>query len=257
MTSASDRATREVKVQQFVLALPVEDKDLPQRILDKNPNAVVEGQVPGGSMWVKVLTSGIPLLLIVGLWLFIMRQMQVGGNRAFSFGKSRARMFGGDKPRMTFNDVAGCDEAKEELQEIIEFLRDPKKFQKLGGRIPKGRSCGRPSGHGQDAARTRGRRRSQRAVLLDERLGLRRDVRGRGRVACARPVRDRQEARAVHHLHRRDRRGWTPSRRGLGGGHDEREQTLNQLLVEMDGFEATKASSWSRRPTGRTCSIPR
>ena len=111
--------TREVKVEQFSLVLPAEDKDLPQRILEKNPNAVIEGQIPGGSTWVKVLGSAIPLLLIFGIWLLFMRQMQVGGNRAFSFGKSRARMFGGDKPRVTFNDVAGCDEAKEELQEII------------------------------------------------------------------------------------------------------------------------------------------
>ena len=89
-----------------MLVLPAEDKDIPQRILEHNEHAVIEGQIPGGSLWVKLLTSGLPLLLIVGLWLLIMRQMQAGGNRAFSFGKSRARMFGGDRPRVTFRKTS-------------------------------------------------------------------------------------------------------------------------------------------------------
>ncbi|MEJ2721506.1 MAG: ATP-dependent metallopeptidase FtsH/Yme1/Tma family protein, partial [bacterium] len=124
-TGGEQAKQREVKVEDFSLVLPVEDSTLPGKILAKNENTIIEGEIPGGSMWVKILTSGLPLLLIIGLWLLIMRQMQAGGNKAFSFGKSRARMFGGDRPRVTFDDVAGADEAKEELQEIIEFLRDP------------------------------------------------------------------------------------------------------------------------------------
>jgi len=238
MPNASDRDhTREVKVQQFVLALPTEDKDLPQHILDKNPNAVVEGQVPGGSTWVKILTSGIPLLLIIGLWLVIMRQMQVGGNRAFSFGKSRARMFGGDKPRVTFLDVAGCDEAKEELQEIIEFLRDPKKFQKLGGRIPKGALLLGPPGTGKTLL--------ARAVAGEANVPFF-SMSGSDFVEMfvgvgASRVRDlfetgKKHAPCILFIDEIDAVGRHRGA-GLGGGHDEREQTLNQLLVEMDGFE--------------------
>ena len=106
--SQTDGERREVRVENFTLILPVEDDKLPGMILAKNENTVIEGEQPGGSVWVKLLTSGLPLLLIVGLWLLIMRQMQAGGNKAFSFGKSRARMFGGDRPRVTFEDVAGC-----------------------------------------------------------------------------------------------------------------------------------------------------
>jgi cell division protease FtsH len=239
--NATDRErTREVKVEQFMLALPVEDKDLPQRILDKNPNAIVEGQIPGGSTWVKVLTSGLPLLLIVGLWLLIMRQMQAGGNRAFSFGKSRARMFGGDRPRVTFNDVAGCDEAKEELQEIIEFLRDPKKFQKLGGRIPKGAILLGQPGTGKTLL--------ARAVAGEANVPFF-SMSGSDFVEMfvgvgASRVRDlfdtgKKHAPCILFIDEIDAVGRHRGA-GLGGGHDEREQTLNQLLVEMDGFESNE-----------------
>ncbi|HEU4366517.1 MAG TPA: ATP-dependent zinc metalloprotease FtsH [Candidatus Krumholzibacteria bacterium] len=239
--NATDRErTREVKVEQFSLALPVEDKDLPQRILDKNPNAIVEGQIPGGSTWVKVLTSGLPLLLIIGLWLLIMRQMQAGGNRAFSFGKSRARMFGGDRPRVTFNDVAGCDEAKEELQEIIEFLRDPKKFQKLGGRIPKGALLLGQPGTGKTLL--------ARAVAGEANVPFF-SMSGSDFVEMfvgvgASRVRDlfetgKKHAPCILFIDEIDAVGRHRGA-GLGGGHDEREQTLNQLLVEMDGFESNE-----------------
>ena len=230
--------TREVKVEQFVLVLPAEDKDLPQRILDKNPTAVVEGQVPGGSTWVKVLGSAIPLLLIFGIWLLFMRQMQVGGNRAFSFGKSRARMFGGDRPRVTFNDVAGCDEAKEELHEIIEFLKEPKKFQKLGGRIPKGALLLGPPGTGKTLL--------ARAVAGEANVPFF-SMSGSDFVEMfvgvgASRVRDlfdtgKKHAPCILFIDEIDAVGRHRGA-GLGGGHDEREQTLNQLLVEMDGFES-------------------
>jgi len=241
VSSATDRdRTREVKVEQFTLVLPTEDKDLPQRIMDRNPGSVIEGQVPGGSTWVKILGSGLPLLLIVGLWLLIMRQMQVGGNRAFSFGKSRARMFGGDRPRVTFSDVAGCDEAKEELQEIIEFLKEPKKFQKLGGRIPKGAILLGPPGTGKTLL--------ARAVAGEANVPFF-SMSGSDFVEMfvgvgASRVRDlfetgKKHAPCILFIDEIDAVGRHRGA-GLGGGHDEREQTLNQLLVEMDGFESNE-----------------
>jgi cell division protease FtsH len=241
LTSATDRSrTRDVKVEQFTLVLPAEDKDLPQRIIARNPNAVIEGQIPGGSTWVKVVSSGLPLLLIIGLWLLIMRQMQAGGNRAFSFGKSRARMFGGDRPRVTFNDVAGCDEAKEELEEIIEFLKDPKKFQKLGGRIPKGALLLGPPGTGKTLL--------ARAVAGEANVPFF-SMSGSDFVEMfvgvgASRVRDlfetgKKHAPCILFIDEIDAVGRHRGA-GLGGGHDEREQTLNQLLVEMDGFESNE-----------------
>ena len=238
--SGQSEGIREIKVESFTLVLPAEDKDLPQRIIEKNSNAVVEGEVPGGSLWVKLLTSGLPLLLIVGLWLLIMRQMQVGGNRAFSFGKSRARMFGGDRPRVTFQDVAGADEAKEELEEIIEFLRDPKKFQKLGGRIPKGAILLGPPGTGKTLL--------ARAVAGEANVPFF-SMSGSDFVEMfvgvgASRVRDlfdqgKKHAPCILFIDEIDAVGRHRGA-GLGGGHDEREQTLNQLLVEMDGFESNE-----------------
>jgi cell division protease FtsH len=241
ISSATDRdRTRDVKVEHFSLVLPAEDKDLPQRIIDRNPSAVIEGQIPGGSTWVKLLSSGLPLLLIIGLWLLIMRQMQVGGNRAFSFGKSRARMFGGDRPRVTFNDVAGCDEAKEELQEIIEFLKDPKKFTRLGGRIPKGALLLGPPGTGKTLL--------ARAVAGEANVPFF-SMSGSDFVEMfvgvgASRVRDlfetgKKHAPCILFIDEIDAVGRHRGA-GLGGGHDEREQTLNQLLVEMDGFESNE-----------------
>jgi cell division protease FtsH len=231
---------RDLRVENFSLILPVEDKDLPEAILAKNENAVIEGEVPGGSLWVKLLTSGLPLLLIVGLWLLIMRQMQAGGNKAFSFGKSRARMFGGDRPRVTFEDVAGADEAKEELQEIIEFLRDPKRFQKLGGRIPKGALLLGPPGTGKTLL--------AKAVAGEANVPFF-SMSGSDFVEMfvgvgASRVRDlfeqgKKHAPCILFIDEIDAVGRHRGA-GLGGGHDEREQTLNQLLVEMDGFESNE-----------------
>ena len=163
--------------------------------------------------WANMLISWAPFLLLIGFWIFFMRQMQTGGNKALSFGKSKAKLLASQQKKVTFKDVAGVDEAKEELQEIIEFLREPQKFQKLGGPHPQGRPPHGPPGDGQDAARPRHRRRGERAVLLDLRLGLRRDVRGRGRFPRPRPLRAGEEERPLHHLHRRDRRGGPPSGR--------------------------------------------
>jgi cell division protease FtsH len=231
---------REVKVENFMLVLPAEDKDLPQKILATNETAIIEGEVPGGSLWVKLVTSGLPLLLIVGLWLLIMRQMQSGGNRAFSFGKSRARLFGGDRPKVTFHDVAGADEAKEELQEIIEFLRDPKKFQRLGGRIPKGAILLGPPGTGKTLL--------ARAVAGEANVPFF-SMSGSDFVEMfvgvgASRVRDlfeqgKKNAPCILFIDEIDAVGRHRGA-GLGGGHDEREQTLNQLLVEMDGFECNE-----------------
>jgi cell division protease FtsH len=231
---------RDIRVESFSLILPVEDKDLPAAILAKNENTIIEGEIPGGSLWVKLLTSGLPLLLIVGLWLLIMRQMQAGGNKAFSFGKSRARMFGGDRPRTTFEDVAGADEAKEELQEIIEFLRDPKRFQKLGGRIPKGALLLGPPGTGKTLL--------ARAVAGEANVPFF-SMSGSDFVEMfvgvgASRVRDlfeqgKKHAPCILFIDEIDAVGRHRGA-GLGGGHDEREQTLNQLLVEMDGFESNE-----------------
>ena len=159
------------------------------------------------SLLMSILISWGPMLLLIGVWIYFMRQMQGGGKGgAFSFGKSEARMLDESNNPITFADVAGCDEAKEEVKELVDFLKDPQKFQKLGGRIPRGVLMVGPSGHRQDAAGQGDRRRSQGAVLLDLRLRLRRDVRRRRRGARARHVRAGQEERAVHHLRRRNRR---------------------------------------------------
>ncbi len=240
-SSAGDAGRqREVKVENFALILPVADERLPEKILTKNENTIVEGEIPGGNMWVKLLTSGLPLLLIVGLWLLIMRQMQAGGNKAFTFGKSRARMFGGDRPRVTFDDVAGADEAKEELEEIIEFLRDPKKFQRLGGRIPKGALLLGPPGTGKTLL--------AKAVAGEANVPFF-SMSGSDFVEMfvgvgASRVRDlfdqgKKHAPCILFIDEIDAVGRHRGA-GLGGGHDEREQTLNQLLVEMDGFESNE-----------------
>ncbi len=166
------------------------------------------------SSLVSALVMYGPLILLVVIWFVIMRQMQAGGNKALSFGKSRAKLLTPTQKKVTFKDVAGVEEAKVELQEIIEFLKDPAKFQKLGGKIPEGRPAHRPARNRQDAPRQRRRRRGQRAVLHDLRLRLRRDVRGRRGLSRARPLRAGQEERALHHLHRRDRRRRAAPRRG-------------------------------------------
>jgi len=220
----------------FQTMTPSKDQDLVRVLREKGVRIVVVP--PEQTSWyMNILISWFPMILLLGIWIFFMRQMQSGGGKALSFGKSKARLMNEDKNKITFKDVAGVDEAKEELHEIIEFLREPQKFNKLGGKIPKGVLLVGPPGTGKTllakaiageasvpffsisgsdfvemfvgvgASRVRdlfeqGKKNSPCIIFIDEI-----DAVGRHRGA------------------------------GLGGGHDEREQTLNQLLVEMDGFE--------------------
>jgi len=224
-------------VQHFKLVLPFEDPDLLQRVQDANPDVILSAERAQGN-WFGYIFSGLPILLLLLVWLFIFRQMQGGGNRAFSFGKSRAKLLDGDRPKVTFLDVAGADEAKEELQEIVEFLRDPKKFQRLGGRIPKGALLLGPPGTGKTLL--------ARAVAGEASVSFF-SMSGSDFVEMfvgvgASRVRDlfeqgKKHAPCIIFIDEIDAVGRHRGA-GLGGGHDEREQTLNQLLVEMDGFES-------------------
>ena len=187
-----------------------------------------------------LLSSGLPILLFIGFWIFIMRQMQAGGNRALSFGKSRAKLSTNQQKKVTFKDVAGVEEAKEELQEIVEFLREPQKFQKLGGRIPKGVLLMGPPGTGKTLL--------ARAIAGEASVPFF-NISGSDFVEMfvgvgASRVRDlfeqgKKNAPCIIFIDEIDAVGRHRGA-GLGGGHDEREQTLNQLLVEMDGFESNE-----------------
>jgi cell division protease FtsH len=190
-----------------------------------------------GVLWTVLMNIG-PLVLILGIWFFIMRQMQSGGNKAMSFGKSRARLLSMQQKKITFKDVAGVDEAKEELKEIIEYLREPQRFQKLGGRIPKGVLLVGPPGTGKTLL--------ARAVAGEANVPFF-SISGSDFVEMfvgvgASRVRDlfeqgKKNAPCIIFIDEIDAVGRHRGA-GLGGGHDEREQTLNQLLVEMDGFES-------------------
>jgi cell division protease FtsH len=190
------------------------------------------------SPWASILYSWAPALLMIGFWVFFMRQMQSGGNKALSFGKSKAKLSSGSQKKVTFKDVAGVDEAKEELQEIIEFLKEPQRFQKLGGRIPKGVLLMGPPGTGKTLM--------ARAVAGEANVPFF-SISGSDFVEMfvgvgASRVRDlfeqgKKNAPCIVFIDEIDAVGRHRGA-GLGGGHDEREQTLNQLLVEMDGFES-------------------
>src|SRR5208282_5306808 len=132
---------------KFKTTIPTNYPDLYKTLTEKNVSVVIKDS--SGGNWLTWLANGLPMLLLLGLWIFFMRQMQSGGNKALSFGKSRARLLSSQQKKVTFKDVAGVEEAKEELQEIIEFLREPQKFQKLGGRIPKGVLLVGPPGTGK------------------------------------------------------------------------------------------------------------
>ena len=193
-----------------------------------------------GSLFYVLLTSWFPIILFVGFWIFLMRQMQSGGNKALSFGKSRAKLSTNQQKKVTFKDVAGIEEAKDELQEIVEFLKEPQKFQKLGGRIPKGVLVLGPPGTGKTLL--------ARAIAGEANVPFF-TISGSDFVEMfvgvgASRVRDlfeqgKKNAPCIIFIDEIDAVGRHRGA-GLGGGHDEREQTLNQLLVEMDGFESNE-----------------
>src|SRR5713226_648138 len=223
-------------VERFNVLLPFEaDNKWVEALGTKGVD--VRAREAGQSFGVVLLTF-LPYLLIFGLVIFMLRQMQQGGNRAFAFGKSKAKLLAGDTPKVTFADVAGCDEAKQELEEIIDFLKDPQKFQRLGGRLPKGALLVGPPGTGKtllakavagEAGRPFFSLSGSDFVEMFVGVGASRvrDLfeQGKAHAPCIIFI-DEIDAVGRH-------RG-----AGLGGGHDEREQTLNQLLVEMDGFES-------------------
>ncbi len=200
-------------------------------------DSVVDDSGSNGYLWPMLITWA-PLLFIIGIWVFMLRQMQSGGNKALSFGKSRAKLLNNQQKRVTFKDVAGVEEAKEELQEIIEFLKEPQKFQKLGGRIPKGVLMMGPPGTGKTLL--------ARAIAGEANVPFF-SISGSDFVEMfvgvgASRVRDlfeqgKKNAPCIIFIDEIDAVGRHRGA-GLGGGHDEREQTLNQLLVEMDGFES-------------------
>ncbi len=234
----TDHGTQQT-VEDFVVILPVEDAGLIQRIAENNPDAVIKGQIKGMNWWSAMLTY-LPFVLIIAIWIFFLRQMQSGGNKAFSFGKSKAKLFNADRPTVTFLDVAGCDEAKQELEEVVEFLRSPRKFQRLGGRIPKGALLIGPPGTGKTLL---GRAVAGEAGVPFFHMSGSDFVEMFVGVGASR-VRDlfEQGKRAAPCIIFIDEMDAVGRHRGagLGGGHDEREQTLNQLLVEMDGFESNE-----------------
>jgi cell division protease FtsH len=225
-------------VSKFTVRLPVSnDSKEVERLRDANVVISAQDAKPslGGYLFIWL-----PYILIFGFWLFLFRQMQAGGAKAFSFGKSKAKLLTGDTPKVTFADVAGADEAKEELQEIIEFLKDPQKFTRLGGRLPKGVLLVGPPGTGKtllaravagEAGRPFFSMSGSDFVEMFVGVGASRvrDLfeQGKTHAPCIIFI-DEIDAVGRH-------RG-----AGLGGGHDEREQTLNQLLVEMDGFESNE-----------------
>jgi cell division protease FtsH len=218
-----------------------DDPDLVQTLMDKNVQ--VTAKPTDDSPWyITLLVSWFPMLLLIGVWIFFMRQMQGGGGggKAFSFGRSKAKMFTEENTKVTFSDVAGVDEAKEELTEVVEFLSNPKKFTRLGGRIPKGVLLVGPPGTGKTLL--------SRAVAGEAGVPFF-SISGSDFVEMfvgvgASRVRDlfvqgKKNAPCLIFIDEIDAVGRQRGA-GLGGGHDEREQTLNQLLVEMDGFESNE-----------------
>src|SRR2546423_1096812 len=220
----------------FHAYVPSNYPDMIKDLRDKGVTINVKD--PSGNSWPMYLLNLSPLILFGALWFVMIRQMQTGGNKALSFGKSRARLLSMQQKKVTFKDVAGVDEAKEELREIIEFLREAQKFQKLGGRIPKGVLLVGPPGTGKTLL--------ARAVAGEANVPFF-SISGSDFVEMfvgvgASRVRDlfeqgKKNAPCIIFIDEIDAVGRHRGA-GLGGGHDEREQTLNQLLVEMDGFES-------------------
>jgi len=224
------------RVRNFTVNLPFANSEAILKRLEDSGVAITAKEPKSGI--VSILVTMLPWIVIFAIWFVLIRQMQSGGNRAFSFGKSKAKLLSGDTPKITFADVAGADEAKVELQEIIEFLKDPQKFTRLGGRLPKGALLVGPPGTGKtllakavagEAGRPFFSMSGSDFVEMFVGVGASRvrDLfeQGKAHAPCIIFI-DEIDAVGRH-------RG-----AGLGGGHDEREQTLNQLLVEMDGFES-------------------
>jgi len=224
--------------ERFSTYAPPQYEGLGNKLIERD--IVVVATAATASPWATLLYSWAPLLLIVGFWVFFMRQMQSGGNKALSFGKSRAKLSSSTQKKVTFKDVAGVEEPKEELQEIIDFLKEPQKYQKLGGRIPKGILLMGPPGTGKTLL--------ARAVAGEANVPFF-SISGSDFVEMfvgvgASRVRDlfeqgKKNAPCIVFIDEIDAVGRHRGA-GLGGGHDEREQTLNQLLVEMDGFESNE-----------------
>ena len=217
-----------------------EDPSLVQRLTDKGVRVIAKPEDSDVNPLLHYLLSWFPMLLLIGVWVFFMRQMQSGGGRAMGFGKSRARLLTEKQGRVTFEDVAGIDEAKGELQEIVDFLKDPQKFQRLGGKIPKGCLLVGPPGTGKTLL--------ARAIAGEANVPFF-TISGSDFVEMfvgvgASRVRDmfeqgKKNAPCIIFIDEIDAVGRHRGA-GLGGGNDEREQTLNQMLVEMDGFEANE-----------------
>jgi cell division protease FtsH len=232
------RAT-DINRSQFKIYAP-QDPTLDSK-LEGEKRQAINVKPPAESPWyMSVLVSWFPMILLIGVWIFFMRQMQGGGGKAMSFGKSRARLLSDQQEKVTFDDVAGIDEAKEELEEIVDFLRDPKKYTRLGGRIPKGVLLMGPPGTGKTLL--------ARAIAGEAGVPFF-SISGSDFVEMfvgvgASRVRDlfvqgKKNAPCIIFIDEIDAVGRHRGA-GLGGGHDEREQTLNQLLVEMDGFESNE-----------------
>ena len=216
------------------------DPNLIDRLYNRGVSISAKPEKEGGSIFLNILISWFPMLLLIAVWIFFMRQMQGGGGKAMGFGKSKAKLLNEKSGKVTFEDVAGVDEAKDDLQEIVEFLKDPSKFQRLGGRIPKGALLVGPPGTGKTLL--------ARAIAGEANVPFF-TISGSDSVEMfvgvgASRVRDmfeqaKKNAPCIIFIDEIDAVGRSRGA-GLGGGNDEREQTLNQLLVEMDGFETNE-----------------
>ena len=216
------------------------DPNLIDRLYNRGVSISAKPEKEGGSIFLNILISWFPMLLLIAVWIFFMRQMQGGGGKAMGFGKSKAKLLNEKSGKVTFEDVAGVDEAKDDLQEIVEFLKDPSKFQRLGGRIPKGALLVGPPGTGKTLL--------ARAIAGEANVPFF-TISGSDFVEMfvgvgASRVRDmfeqaKKNAPCIIFMDEIDAVGRSRGA-GLGGGNDEREQTLNQLLVEMDGFETNE-----------------
>ncbi|MBU6299244.1 MAG: ATP-dependent zinc metalloprotease FtsH [Alphaproteobacteria bacterium] len=226
--------------QQFTTTVPTNDQSLWSTMKAHNVNISIAQADDGMPTLLSVLVNWFPMLLLIGVWVFFLRQMQAGGGKAMGFGKSRAKLLTERQGRVTFEDVAGVDEAKDDLKEIVDFLKDPQKFQRLGGRIPKGVLLVGPPGTGKTLL--------ARAIAGEANVPFF-TISGSDFVEMfvgvgASRVRDmfeqaKKNAPCIVFIDEIDAVGRHRGA-GLGGGNDEREQTLNQLLVEMDGFESTE-----------------